>query len=287
LNRGCADRTGWATHNLGEMTGRGSTRVAIITGAGSGIGAAVARRLSRDGWRLILTGRREPALRAVAEGLDALVIPGDVRLERHATELINAAMDVHGRLDGLVLNAGISLAGRVDNTSPEDWRAVIDTNLTGPFLLCRAALPALIETEGAIVAVGSIAATVAGPELAAYGAAKAGLVRLMRSIAVDHGAAGIRANAVNPGWVRSEMADAELSGFTGALGADLDAVYAVVTRHVPARRPGIPAEVAAAIVWLLSPDAAYVNGAVLTVDGGTSIVDVGTLVFASDTELSS
>src|SRR5262249_10900769 len=150
---------------------------------------------------------------------------GDVRSEDHAANLVNRALAAYARVDGIVLNAGITLAGRVDNTSPEDWRAVLDTNLTGPFFLCRAALPHLRHTHGSIVAVGSISEAVAGPNLAAYGVAKAGLVRLMQSIAVDFGPLGVRANAVNPGWIRSEMADAEMASLIGSLGPDLEAVY--------------------------------------------------------------
>jgi NAD(P)-dependent dehydrogenase (short-subunit alcohol dehydrogenase family) len=173
----------------------------------------------------------------------------------------------------------VAIPGRADDTSPEDWLTVVDTNLTGPFLLCRAALPHLRHTRGSIVAVGSIAAGVAGPELAAYGVAKAGLVRLMQSIAVDFGPVGVRANTVNPGWIRTEMADAEMAGLIGSVGPDLEAVYGEATRDVPARRPGTPDEAAAAVVWLLSSEATYVNGAVVTVDGGTSIVDAGMLAF--------
>jgi NAD(P)-dependent dehydrogenase (short-subunit alcohol dehydrogenase family) len=254
-------------------------RVAIITGAGSGIGAAVARRLGAEGWRLVLTGRRAEPLRAIADEVEATVLPGDVRSETHATALVEAATQAYGRLDGLVLNAGTTIAGRVDDTSPEQWQLVLDTNLTGPFLLCRAALTQLRSSRGAIVAVASIAATVAGPELAAYGVAKAGLLRLMQSIAVDFGSVGVRANTVNPGWIRTEMADAEMGTLVGTRGADLDGVYELATRHVPARRPGSAEEAAAAVAWLLSADASYVNGAVINVDGGTAVVDAGMLAF--------
>jgi len=262
------------------MTQGADQPVAIITGAGSGIGAAVVKSLATSGWRLVLTGRRSAPLHATAEGVDALVMPGDVRSEDHAVNLVNRALAAYARVDGIVLNAGITLAGRVDNTSPEDWRAVLDTNLTGPFFLCRAALPHLRQTHGSIVAVGSISEAVAGPNLAAYGVAKAGLVRLMQSIAVDFGPLGVRANAVNPGWIRSEMADAEMASLVGSLGPDLEAVYGEATRHVPMRRRGTPDEAAAAVTWLLSSEASYVNGSVVTVDGGTSIVDAGTLAFS-------
>jgi meso-butanediol dehydrogenase / (S,S)-butanediol dehydrogenase / diacetyl reductase len=252
--------------------------VAIITGAGSGIGAAAARRLADDGWQTVLTGRRREPLEEVA-GAQATVLPGDVREADHVHALIAAAIERRGRLDGLVLNAGVTVAGAVGETSDEDWGRVIETNLTAPFKLVRAALPHLIRSRGAIVGVGSIAAQVSGPELAAYGVSKAGLVRLIQSVAVDYGGRGVRANVVNPGWTRSEMADAELGELVGELGADLESVYREITRYVPSGRPGTAGEIAAAIAWLLGPESAYVNGAVLTVDGGTSIVDVGTIAF--------
>lgn len=272
------------------MHDRTSAPVGIITGAGSGVGAAVARQLAGDGWRLVLTGRRPEPLHAVADPIEAIVLPGDVRSQTHCIALVDAAIETCGRLDGLVLNAGVTLPGRVDQTSPEQWRLVLDTNLTGPFLLCRAALGHLRSSRGAIVAVASIAATVAGPELAAYGVAKAGLLRLMQSIAVDFGPAGVRANTVNPGWIRTEMADAEMEALIGTSGATLDETYERVTQHVPARRPGSSEEAAAAVAWLMSAQASYVNGAIVTVDGGAAVVDAGMVAFGvklADGKLSS
>lgn len=261
------------------MTAGRDPRVAIVTGAGSGIGAAVARRLADDGWHTVLTGRRRAPLEEVA-GTRAVVVPGDVRDADHLEALLAAATERWGRLDGLVLNAGVTVAASVGETSDADWETVLETNLTAPFKLARAALPHLIEARGAIVGVGSIAAEVCGPEIAAYGVAKAGLVRLIRSIAVDYGGSGVRANVVNPGWTRSEMADAELGELVGQLGPDLDSVYRAITRYVPSGRAGDSAEIAGAIVWLLGTDSTYVNGSVVTVDGGTSIVDAGMLGFA-------
>jgi meso-butanediol dehydrogenase / (S,S)-butanediol dehydrogenase / diacetyl reductase len=255
------------------------SRAVIVTGAGTGIGAAVARRLARDGASVVLVGRRRDPIERVAAATGQTFVVADASTEEGVERIVAATVDAHGGIDGLVLNAGVMLPGTVAEASVDDWRATLDVNLTGPFLLARAALPQLLERQGSVVSVASIAALRAGPGMAAYCASKAGLVLLTQCLAVEQGAAGLRANVVAPGWVRTEMADEEMDEFGGPRGLDRDAAYAEITRNVPARRPATADEAAAAVVWLLSPQAAYVNGSVLTVDGGTSIVDVGTLAF--------
>ena len=255
------------------------SRAVIVTGAGTGIGAAVARRLARDGASVVLVGRRRDPIERVAAATGQTFVVADASTEEGVERIVAATVDAHGGIDGLVLNAGVMLPGTVAEASIDDWRATLDVNLTGPFLLARAALPQLLERQGSVVSVASIAALRAGPGMAAYCASKAGLVLLTQCLAVEQGAAGLRANVVAPGWVRTEMADEEMDEFGGPRGLDREAAYAEITRNVPARRPATADEAAAAVVWLLSPQAAYVNGSVLTVDGGTSIVDVGTLAF--------
>jgi meso-butanediol dehydrogenase/(S,S)-butanediol dehydrogenase/diacetyl reductase len=255
------------------------SRAVIVTGAGTGIGAAVARRLARDGASVVLVGRRRDPIERVAAATGQTFVVADASTEEGVERIVAATVDAHGGIDGLVLNAGVMLPGTVAEASVDDWRATLDVNLTGPFLLARAALPQLLERQGSVVSVASIAALRAGPGMAAYCASKAGLVLLTQCLAVEQGAAGLRANVVAPGWVRTEMADEEMDEFGGPRGLDREAAYAEITRNVPARRPATADEAAAAVVWLLSPEAAYVNGSVLTVDGGTSIVDVGTLAF--------
>jgi meso-butanediol dehydrogenase/(S,S)-butanediol dehydrogenase/diacetyl reductase len=255
------------------------SRAVIVTGAGTGIGAAVARRLARDGASVVLVGRRRDPIERVAAATGQTFVVADASTEEGVERIVAATVDAHGGIDGLVLNAGVMLPGTVAEASVDDWRATLDVNLTGPFLLARAALPQLLERQGSVVSVASIAALRAGPGMAAYCASKAGLVLLTQCLAVEQGAAGLRANVVAPGWVRTEMADEEMDEFGGPRGLDREAAYAEITRNVPARRPATADEAAAAVVWLLSPQAAYVNGSVLTVDGGTSIVDVGTVAF--------
>jgi meso-butanediol dehydrogenase / (S,S)-butanediol dehydrogenase / diacetyl reductase len=255
------------------------SRAALVTGGGSGIGAAIARALARDGFGVCVTGRRAGPLDAVADDVGGLAVTADVGVPGEADRAVAAAVERFGRLDAVVCNAGTGASGTVAEQTPERWDAVIGTNLTGTFLTCRAALPHLLDSGGAIVTVASLAGLRAGPASAAYCASKAGVVMLTRCLALDHGAAGVRANCVCPGWVRTPMADGEMDELAGRRATDREGAYALAVAHVPARRAGTPAEVAEAVAWLAGPAAAYVNGAVLTVDGGAAVVDAASLAF--------
>jgi meso-butanediol dehydrogenase / (S,S)-butanediol dehydrogenase / diacetyl reductase len=249
--------------------------VALVTGGGTGIGAAVARRLARDGWSVCVSGRRAAPLREVAEETGALAVPADTSDEASVAELLGTVKTRLGPVSALVCSAGTSASGTVLDQTLERWQRVIETNLTGAFLACRAALPQLLETRGAIVTISSLGGLRVPPASAAYASSKAGLVMLTRCIAVDHGPQGVRANCVCPGWIRTPMADALMD----ELGEREDA-YARVSASNPLRRPGTPEEVADAVAWLVSPAAAYVNGAVLSIDGGVHSVDAASVAFA-------
>ncbi|MCG6494060.1 SDR family NAD(P)-dependent oxidoreductase [Kitasatospora sp. A2-31] len=256
-------------------------RVVIVTGGGTGIGAATARLLRAEGHHVVVSGRRAEPLARIAEETGAVAHVSDTTEPADVEALVETALSAFGRLDGLVLNAGVGRGGAVGDVTLEDWELVMRTNLTGPFLMLRAALPHLLRSRGSVVAVASVSALRNGPGSAAYATSKAALLQLCRSLTVDYGHLGLRANTVCPGWVRTEMADRRMTRFADAeqLPGGVDEAYRQATRLAPAARPGEPEEVAAAIGWLLSPAASYVNGAVLTVDGGVTAIDPGTTAF--------
>lgn len=253
------------------------SRVVLVTGGGTGIGAAVARTLAAAGDRVVICGRREAPLRAVADETGALPVVADVSEAEGIRLVVDATVAAYGGIDGLVINHGIIHVGRVDEVTPEQWDETVRVNLTSPFLLVRAALPHLLAARGAVVTVSSVAALRASDGMAAYSASKAGLLLLTQSLAVDHGRDGLRANAVCPGWTATEMGDSEMAELGAERGISTQDAYRLATAVVPQRRAAQPEEIAAAVAWLLSDASSYVNGAVLPVDGGSLVVDAGTL----------
>ncbi|HET9975179.1 MAG TPA: SDR family oxidoreductase [Streptosporangiaceae bacterium] len=261
------------------------SRAVLVTGGGTGIGAAVAAALRAAGDEVAILGRRPGPLAAVAASTGAFDLVCDVSDAAQVSGAVAAVTERFGRLDGLVLNAGAMVPGGVGELSVGDWNTLVAVNLTGAFLVARCALPHLLRARGAVVSVASVAALRASAEMGGYAATKAGLVMLTQSLAVDHGHEGLRANVVCPGWTVTEMADAEMAEFGGPRGLGVAEAYALVTSLVPQRRAASAAEVAAAVAWLLSDAASYVNGAVIPVDGGGIAVDAGTLPFDPRVEI--
>ncbi|HEY3559875.1 MAG TPA: SDR family NAD(P)-dependent oxidoreductase [Kribbella sp.] len=246
-------------------TERFKGRVALITGGASGIGAATARRIAAEGGQVIICDRDGAAAEALAAELGGKAYELDVTDLERTLEVVAEVVSELGDVHVLVSAAGVDVCDTVPNTSPDEWRTILDVDLTGVYNSCRAVLPRFTaQGGGAIVTISSAIGTVGERNRSAYCAAKAGVENLTRAIALDHGPDGVRANCVAPGLIDTPL----IRG--GKVGGDDDpgAMQAMVDRHHALGRIGQPSEVAAAIAFLASDDASFITGAVLPVDAG-------------------
>jgi meso-butanediol dehydrogenase/(S,S)-butanediol dehydrogenase/diacetyl reductase len=267
---------------MSEQAAGPEQQVAVITGAGTGIGAAVARRLVAGGAAVVLTGRRPQPLHDLAAELGerAVAVPADAASAAGMAAVAETAATRFGGISTLVANAGGPGSGTAADVTDEAWALSLRVNLTTCLVSARACLPGLIRRRGSVVVISSIAGLAASPETVGYVTAKHGLIGLARSMARDYGPHGVRVNTVCPGWVRTPMADAEMDELAGLHGlAGREAAYALATAQVPLRRPAHPDEVAAVVAFLASGQASAVTGAVITVDCGATAVDLPTIAF--------
>lgn len=245
------------------MNGRFEGKVAVVTGGAKGIGRAVTRAFAAGGARVVLSGRDEAALGEAAEevrqkGGEAIAVKADVSVESEADALCERTVKEFGRADILINNAGVTKDGLLLRMSDADWDQVIDTNLKGAFHCIRAfARPMVKQRWGRIVNVTSVIGLIGNAGQANYAASKAGLIGLTKSIAKELASRHITVNAVAPGFIETAM--------TGALG---EKAREGLLAQIPLGRLGSPEDVAHAVTFLSSEEAAYVTGQVLTVDGG-------------------
>jgi len=243
-----------------DLTGK----TALVTGASGGIGAEIARALHAAGATLGLSGTRVAPLEALAAelGRRAHVLPCNLADPAEVEALVRRGVEAMGAVEILVNNAGITKDGLVMRMSDEDWQAVIDVNLTATFRLCRAAIRGMMKARwGRIVNIASVVGQTGNAGQVNYAASKAGLVGLSKSLAAEVASRGITVNCVAPGFIETAM--------TGKL---TETQRAGILTAVPAGRMGRADEIAAAVLYLASPEAAYVTGATLHVNGGMAMV---------------
>ena len=253
------------------MEGRLNNKVALVTGGGTGLGAAFAKRFVAEGAKVVITGRRKEMLEKVAAGLpkdSIMVLTGDVSRLEDARAMVDAAIKFGGKIDVLVNNAGIDPAGTVTELPPEQWQKVIDINLTGPFLMMKAAVPNMIENGGgSIINIASLAALRCIPAMPAYIASKAGLIGLSQATALDYGKFNIRCNVICPGAVATEMLKNSMQGLAKAINTDTEGALKALTKFCPLPRAAEPDEISGAAAYLASDESSFMTGAVMVLDG--------------------
>jgi meso-butanediol dehydrogenase/(S,S)-butanediol dehydrogenase/diacetyl reductase len=253
-------------------------KVALVTGGGTGIGAAITRRFIEEGARVCISGRRldklEQEARAFLPG-SISICPGDVSKIEDVRRMVATVLEIAGKIDILVNNAATDVFGSIIDLSPDDWRRVMETNLTGPFLTMRESLPYMIKNGGgSIINISSLGGLRCSPGAPAYDTSKAGLIMLSQQAALEYGPYHIRCNALCPGATRTAMLEEAVSDMAAGRGTDLQTMLKRFSSPLPLKRIADPEEIAKACSFLASEDSSFITGAVLVIDGGSSVVDV-------------
>jgi NAD(P)-dependent dehydrogenase (short-subunit alcohol dehydrogenase family) len=243
-------------------------KVALITGGGTGIGRGTALAFAREGAQVAVAGRRLEKLQEVvgeikAAGAEAIAVACDVSRAADAQNAVRKVAEAFGRLNILVNNAGVLSVSTIEEIPEDEWDRLLNANLKGPFLMCRAALPEFRKAGGgAIVNVGSVLGLVAMKRRAAYCASKGGVTLLTKAIAIDHGHENIRANCICPSIVETELVSQLFSTLDG------DRVKRERLATIPLGRMGRPADIAELAVYLASDESSWLTGAAIPIDGG-------------------
>lgn len=243
-------------------------RVAVVTGAGHGIGHASALRLGQEGARLALVDLRPEAAKdacetARAQGIEAEWWQADVSDEQQVNRCVQEIVERYQRIDILHSNAGVLYAGTVLSQSIEQWDRTYAVNVRSMFLMARAVVPVMqAGGSGSIITTASISGMIGEPNLVAYNSSKGAVINLTRQLAVEWGAHGIRVNAVCPGWIETGFNDPVLSHLSQ------DELAAMVDTWIPLGRQGVADDIAPSVAFLASDDAAYITGSLLVIDGG-------------------
>jgi meso-butanediol dehydrogenase / (S,S)-butanediol dehydrogenase / diacetyl reductase len=253
-------------------------KVALITGGGTGIGAATARRIAAEGGKVVVTGRRKAPIAAIAKEVGGVALAGDTTDFDHLKAAVALGVERFGGIDVLVANAGVDNMGSVLDVAIDDWHKTLQVNIDGVMLASRATIPEMQRRGGgAIVVVSSLAGLTGGPSFAAYMTSKTALIGLSRSLAVDYGRQRIRSNVICPALIQTDMPLRALKGLAEHRGCSIDVILQELVQFYPLGRAGTVDEIAGSIAFLASDDAGFITGAVLAADGGASIVDVSPL----------
>ncbi len=240
--------------------------VALVTGASSGIGAAIAIAFAEAGWDVMAAGRDEGRLEEVADVSERIAIwSGELASSTDCDELVADTLDEFGHLDCLVNCAGVFLRANAADTSDDDWRHLMSINLDAPFYLSRAAMPQLLTSSGSIVNIASDWGLRGGENVVAYCASKGAVIQLTRAMALDHAGEGVRINAVCPGATDTPLLSSEADDET-----ELDDFLAEVAENSPNGRIATPEEVADLVIFLASDAATHITGSAIPINGGAS-----------------